>query len=75
MSDALSRAALAVSSADGSGVFDRLAAGLAEILRVDVGFIAVFADAARTQMRMLAFSLDGRRRRSGVCPTDSRGQS
>jgi PAS domain S-box-containing protein len=62
MSDALSRAALAVSSADGSGVFDRLAAGLAEILRVDVGFIAVFADAARTQMRMLAFSLDGRMR-------------
>jgi PAS domain S-box-containing protein len=62
MSDALSRAALAVSSADGAGVFDRLAGGLAEILRVDVGFIAVFADAARTQMRMLAFSLDGRMR-------------
>ena len=62
MNDALSRAALAVSAAEGGGVFDRLAGELAEILGVDIGFIAVFADPARTQMRMLAFSLDGKLR-------------
>jgi len=60
MNDALSRAALAVSAAEGGGVFDRLASGVAEILGVDIGFIAVFADPARSEMRMLAFSLDGR---------------
>jgi PAS domain S-box-containing protein len=63
MNDALSRAALAVSAAEGGGVFDRLAGEVAEILGVDAGFIAVFADPARTQMRMLAFSLDGKRRK------------
>jgi PAS domain S-box-containing protein len=60
MKDALSRAALAISAAEGGGVFDRLAGELADILGVDVGFIAVFADPARAQMRMLAFSLDRR---------------
>ena len=63
MNDALSRAALAVSSADGGAVFDRLAGDVAEILGVDVGFIAVFADPARLEMRMLAFSLDGKLRK------------
>src|SRR5262245_36566421 len=63
MNDALSRAALAVSAAEGGEVFERLASEAAEILGVDVGFIAVFDDAARTQMRMLAFSVDGRRRK------------
>src|SRR5688572_24784157 len=63
MNDTLSRAALAVSAAEGgSGVFDRLAGDLADILGVAIGFIAVFADPARTQMRMLAFRLDGRMR-------------
>jgi PAS domain S-box-containing protein len=66
--DALSRAALAVSTAEGSGVFERLASELADILRVDVGFIAVFADESRTQMRMLAFCLDGRMRSSFSYP-------
>ena len=60
--DALSRAALAISSAEGAGVFERLSSELADILRVDVGFIAVFADEARAEMRMLAFCLDGRMR-------------
>jgi len=60
--DALSRAALAISSAEGSGVFERLSSELADILRLDVGFIAVFADEARAEMRMLAFCLDGRMR-------------
>jgi PAS domain S-box-containing protein len=68
--DALSRAALAVSAAAGSGVFERLATELADILRVDVGFIAVFADPARSQMRMLAFSLDGRIRRPFEYPLE-----
>jgi PAS domain S-box-containing protein len=59
MTDALSRAALAVSVAEGPGVYDRLAGELADILGVDVGFIAVFDDAAHTRMRMLSFWLDG----------------
>ena len=59
MTDALSRAALAVSVAEGTGVFDRLAGEVADILGVDAGFIAVFDDPERTRMRMLAFSLDG----------------
>jgi PAS domain S-box-containing protein len=66
--DALTRAALAVSAAEGSGVFERLASELADILRVDVGFIAVFADESRAQMRMLAFCLDGRMRPSFSYP-------
>ena len=41
MTDALSRAALAVSVAEGTGVFDRLAGEVADILGVDAGFIAV----------------------------------
>src|SRR5688572_20014443 len=63
MNDALSRAALAVSAAEGGEVFGRLAGNVAEILGVDVGFIAVFDDAARTRMRMVAFSLDGKKRK------------
>ena len=61
MNDALSRAALAISAPEG-GVFDRLAGELAGILGVDIGFIAVYNDSARSQMRMLAFHVDGRRR-------------
>src|SRR5262245_23581724 len=63
MDDSLRRAALAVSAAEGGGVFDRLAGDLAGILGVAVGFISVFDDPARTRMRMLAFSLDGRLRK------------
>ena len=70
MNDALSRAALAVSAAQGGGVFDRLAGELADILGVDIGFIAVFADPARSQMRMLAFSLDGRIRAPFTYPLE-----
>ncbi|HEV3010782.1 MAG TPA: PAS domain S-box protein [Burkholderiales bacterium] len=70
MNDALSRAALAVSAAEGSGVFDRLAGELADILGVDIGFIAVFADPARTQMRMLAFSRDRRIRAPFTYPLE-----
>ena len=62
MNDALRRAAVAVSDAEGDGVFERLTGELADILGVAVGFIAVFADPARSQMRMLAFHLDGRMR-------------
>ena len=63
MNDALSRAALAVSAPEGGEVFDRLATDLAQILGVDIGFIAVFADPARAHMRMLAFALDGQIRK------------
>jgi PAS domain S-box-containing protein len=61
--EALRAAALAVSGAEGAEVFEGLAARLAEILRVDLGFIARFADGSRSHMRMLAFHLDGRLRR------------
>ena len=63
MKEALSRAALAVSSAEGGAVFNRLAGDVSKILGVDVGFIAVFADPALLEMRILAFSLDGRARK------------
>jgi PAS domain S-box-containing protein len=63
MNDALSRAALAVSAAERGEVFERLARELADILGVDIGFIAVFADTERAEMRMLAFSVDGRIRK------------
>src|SRR6185295_755376 len=63
MDDSLRRAALAASAAEGGGVFDRLAGDLAGILGVAVGFIAVFDDAERSRMRMLAFHLDGRLRK------------
>src|SRR5580765_7446453 len=59
MDDSLRRAALAVSAAEGGGVFDRLAG----ILGVAIGFIAVFDDPERSRMRMLAFHLDGRLRK------------
>jgi PAS domain S-box-containing protein len=62
MNDALSRAALAVSAPEGRGVFERLTGELADILGVDISFIAVFDDSARTQMRMLAYHVDGRPR-------------
>jgi PAS domain S-box-containing protein len=61
--DALTRAAMAVSAPGGAKLFEHLAGEIAGILGVDVGFIAVFADAARSQMRMAAFSLDGRNRK------------
>ena len=62
MDDSLRRAALAVSAAEGGGVYERLAGDLAGILGVAVGFIAVFDDPVRSRMRMLAFHLDGRLR-------------
>jgi PAS domain S-box-containing protein len=63
MDDTLRRAALAVSAVEGGGgIYDRLAAELADVLGVAIGFIAVFADPSRSHMRMLAFRLDGRMR-------------
>jgi PAS domain S-box-containing protein len=58
--DALRRAALAVSSAGGENVFEKLARSLAEILEVQAVLIAVFVDAGRSRMRTLATCLDGR---------------
>src|SRR6185503_17669320 len=63
MDDSLRRAALALSAAEGTGTYDRLAGDLAGILGVAVGFIAVFDDPERSRMRMLAFHLDGRLRK------------
>ena len=57
---ALRRAALAVSKGGGPHVYEALIAELADILDVDVAFVAVFDDVARTHMRSLAAWLDGR---------------
>jgi PAS domain S-box-containing protein len=58
--DALRAAALAVSSAEGEGVFGELVRYLSEILDVDVALIAVHADGDRRRMRTLAARLDGK---------------
>ncbi|MGE5731812.1 MAG: PAS domain-containing protein, partial [Gemmatimonas sp.] len=58
--DALRAAALAVSSAEGEGVFGELVRYLAEILDVDVAMIAVHTDRDRGRMRTLAACLDGK---------------
>ena len=58
--EALRAAALAVSSAEGEGIFRELARYLSEILAVDVAMIAVYADAHRKRMRTLAAYLDGK---------------
>jgi PAS domain S-box-containing protein len=58
--DALRAAALAVSSAEGEGVFGELIRYLAEILDVDVAMIAVYVEGDRTRMRTLAARLDGK---------------
>src|SRR5262245_36814966 len=68
--DALQRVPIAVSAFEDEGAFDRLAGDLAGILAVDIGFIAVFADASRTEMRMLAFWLDGRVRKPFTYPLE-----
>lgn len=57
---ALQRAALAVSRAGGPHVYEALIAELADILEVDVAFVAVFDDVGRTHMRSLAAWLDAR---------------
>jgi PAS domain S-box-containing protein len=57
---ALQRAALAVSQARGPRVYEELIAELADILEVDVAFVAVFDDVEGTHMRTLAAWLDGR---------------
>ena len=56
----LQRAALAVSRGGGPKVYEALIAELADILEVDVAFVAVFDDVGRNRMRSLAAWLDGR---------------
>jgi len=60
--EALRAAALAVSSAEGEGIFGELVRYLSEILDVDVAMISVYADGDRTRMRTLAARLDGKAR-------------
>ena len=57
---ALQRAALAVCKGGGPHAYEALIAELADILEVDVAFVAVFDDVGRTRMRSLAAWLDGR---------------
>jgi PAS domain S-box-containing protein len=62
--EALQRAALAVSQAGGRRVYEKLVTELADILAVDVAFVAVYDDSGRSRMRTLAAWLDGRLLRS-----------
>ena len=57
--DAMQRAALAVSTLEGEGVFRGLVESLAQILGTDLAFIALPEPGDPPQMRMLAFHLDG----------------
>ncbi|HEX6017527.1 MAG TPA: PAS domain S-box protein, partial [Burkholderiaceae bacterium] len=56
---AMYRAALAVSRPGGDAVFAQLVGDLAGILQVATAFVAVFTDAARSELRTLAGVLDG----------------
>ena len=58
--EALRAAALAVSTAEGDGVFSELVRYLAAILRVDVAMIAVYVNDDSMRMRTLAARLDGK---------------
>ena len=57
---AMRRAALAVSAAEGEGLFADLVRSLAEILAVDIAFIALPLPGDAARLRMLAFYVDGR---------------
>jgi PAS domain S-box-containing protein len=58
--EALREAALAVTNAEGEGVFHELVRYLSAILDVDVAMIAVHVDGNRARMRTLAACLDGK---------------
>jgi PAS domain S-box-containing protein len=58
--EALRAAALAVTNAEGEGVFRELVRYLSTILDVDVAMIAVYVHGDRTRMRTLAAWLDGK---------------
>jgi PAS domain S-box-containing protein len=60
MEDRLREAALAVSGAEGEKVHEALVSALATILKVDFATIAVYDNAARTQLRSIARIVDGR---------------
>ena len=62
MEDRLREAALAVSSAEGEGVYETLSVSLASILSVEFATIAVYEEPGRTQFRSLARVVDGRLR-------------
>ncbi len=57
---AMRRAALAVSAVEGEGLFGALVRSLAEILAVDIAFIALPSPTDANKLRMLAFCVDGR---------------
>jgi two-component system cell cycle sensor histidine kinase/response regulator CckA len=58
--DALRAAAIAVSTAEGEGVFAQLTESLAAVLGVEIAFIALPTAADPRRLRMLAFHVDGR---------------
>ena len=58
--DALRSAALAVSAVEGEGLFGELVQSLAQILGVDIAFIALPSPTDASKLRMLAFCVDGR---------------
>jgi PAS domain S-box-containing protein len=60
LTGALREAALAVSTAEGEDVFDRLVIALARILGVEFALISVYVEPQRTHLRTLATFFDGR---------------
>ena len=63
--EALRRAALAVSGAEGAGVFDVLVQSLASILDMEYVFIALRVPGTPDRLHMLAFQIDGELREQG----------
>ena len=68
---AMFRAAQAVSHSGGPTLFDDLLRELAEILEADAVFVAIFADDSRRTLRTLAARLDGRALRNFDFPLDN----
>lgn len=68
LTDALKQAALAVSSAQGEGVFDTLVQALARILRVEYAVVSVYVEPDRTHLRTLATWLDSAPGRNYMYP-------
>ncbi|MFO1325055.1 MAG: PAS domain S-box protein [Burkholderiales bacterium] len=58
--EAMQAAALAVSTAEGEGVFRGLVDSLARILGVELAFIALPSDERPGELKMLAFHMDGK---------------
>ena len=60
IADAMRRAALAVSGAEGERIYEQLLTALVGILGVEFGLVAVYPEPSRTRLQTLATFFDGR---------------